>query len=159
MTLYEMTEAAQQLYGLFESGDIPEDAVTDTLEGMGVEGKVEDYCHVIHQLDADVDMYDKEIKRLQAKKKAAVNGIDRMKGALSAYMMASQTKKLAAGTFTLSFRKSESVVVTNQDALPEDYIKKEVKLTPDKTAIKTALKAGIAVDGAELQENQNLQIK
>lgn len=159
MTLYEMTEAAQQLYGLFESGDIPEDAVTDTLEAMGVEGKVEDYCHVINQLNADADMYDKEIKRLQAKKKAAVNGVDRMKKALAAYMQASQTKKLAAGTFTLSFRKSETVVVTNQDALPEAFIKTEVKTTPDKTAIKNAIKSGQAVAGAELQENQNLQIK
>lgn len=159
MTLYEMTEAAQQLYGLFESGDIPEDAVTDTLEAMGVEGKVEDYCHVINQLNADTDMYDKEIKRLQAKKKAAVNGVDRMKKALAAYMQASQTKKLAAGTFTLSFRKSETVVVTNQDALPEAFIKTEVKTTPDKTAIKNAIKSGQAVAGAELQENQNLQIK
>ena len=159
MTLYEMTGAAQQLYELFESGDIPEEAVTDTLEAMGVDGKVEDYCNVIHQLDADTDMYDKEIKRLQAKKKAAVNGIDRMKGALSAYMQACQTKKLAAGTFTLSFRKSEAVVVTNQEALPEKFIKTEIKKTPDKTAIKNALKAGVVVEGAELQENQNLQIK
>ena len=159
MTLYEMTEAAQQLYGLFESGDIPEEAVEDTLEGMGVEGKVEDYCHVIYQLNADADMYDKEIKRLQAKKKVAVNGVDRMKGTLETYMQARQTKKIAAGTFTLSFRKSEAVVVTNQDALPEEYIKTEVKKFPDKTAIKAAIKSGQAVAGAELQENQNLQIK
>lgn len=159
MTLYKMTEAAKQLYEMLAAGDIPEEAVTDTLEGMGVEGKVEDYCHVIYQLTADIDMYDKEIKRLTAKMKSAKSGVERMKGALSAYMQATNHKKLAAGTFTLSFRKSESVVINDESALPQEYIKTEIKKSPDKTAIKNAIKNGQTVAGAELQENQNLQIK
>ena len=154
-----MTEAAKQLYGMLADGDIPEDAVEDTLEGMGVEGKVEDYCHVIYQLNADVDMYDKEIERLKAKKDAAKKGVDRMKAALSAYMMAADKKKLAAGTFSLSFRKSESVIVTDQAAVPTEYLKEKTTISVDKTAIKAAIKSGQAVAGAELQENQNLQIK
>ena len=159
MTLYEMKEAARLLYNMFSAGDIPEEAVIDTLEGLGVEGKVEDYCQVIYQLSADADMYDKEIKRLQAKKKSAESNIDRMKVALSEYMKAANQKKLSAGTFTLSFRKSESVVIKDENALPEAYIKTEIKKSPDKTAIKNAIKNGQTVAGAELQENQNLQIK
>lgn len=159
MTLYEMTEAAKQLYEMLAAGDIPEEAVADTLESFGVEDKVEDYCHIIYQLLADADMYATEIKRLEAKKKAAEKGAERMKGALSAYMQASNTKKLSAGTFTLSFRKSESVLIKDENAIPTEYIKTKTTTSVDKTAIKNAIKSGQTVAGAEIQTNQNLQIK
>jgi len=159
MNLYEMTEAARQLYELFTAGDIPEEAVTDTLEGMGVEDKLEDYCHVIGQLTADVTMFDNEIARLAAKKDAANKGIERMKSALSDYLQATNTEKTKAGTFTLSFRKSEAVVITDEAALPTKYLRAKTTITPDKTAIKNAIKGGAEISGAELQINQNLQIK
>ncbi|WP_407382822.1 siphovirus Gp157 family protein [Ruminococcus sp.] len=157
MNLYEMTEAAKQLYEMLAAGDIPEEAVADTLESFGVEGKVEDYCHVIYQLMADADMYAAEMKRLEAKKKSAEKGVERMKSALSAYMQATGSKKMSAGTFTLSFRKSESVLIKDEFAIPAEYLK--TKTSVDKTAIKNAIKSGQMVAGAELQTNQNLQIK
>lgn len=159
MTLYEMTEAAKQLYDLFTTGDIPEEAVVDTLESLGVEGKIEDYCHVIGQLNADIVMCDNEIARLEANKAAAKKGIDRMKAALSAYLQATNTDKTKAGTFTLSFRKSESVVIKDEMALPIEFIRTKTTTAPDKTAIKNAIKSGVSVAGAELQVNKNLQIK
>ena len=159
MTLYEMTEATKQLYEMLAAGDIPEEAVADTIESFGVEGKVEDYCHVIYQLTTDASMYDIEIKRLEAKKKAAEKGADRMKSALSAYMQASNTKKLSAGTFTLSFRKSETVYISDENAIPAEYIKTKTTTSVDKAAIKAAIKSGQEVAGAEIQVNQNLQIK
>ena len=111
MTLYEMTVTATRLYDLFTSGDIPEEAVNDTLESLGVEGKIEDYCHVINQLGSDIASYEAEIERLNAKKQSAKKGIDRMKKALVAYMEVTNTPKVKAGVFDLSMRKSESVVM------------------------------------------------
>ena len=159
MNLYEMTEAARQLYDMFAAGDIPKEAVTDTLESLGVEDKIEDYCHVIGQLNADVVMLDNEIERLKAKKESANKGIDRMKAALSAYMQATGKEKEKAGTFSLSFRKSEAVVIKDEHALPTEYVKVKTTTAPDKTAIKNAIKSGEVVPGAELQVNKNLQIK
>lgn len=159
MNLYEMTEAARQLYDMFSAGDIPEEAVNDTLESLGVEGKIEDYCHVIGQFNADVVMLDNEIERLKAKKDAAKKGIDRMKAALSEYMRATNTEKTKAGTFALSFRKSEAVVIKDEAAIPAEFIKTKTTTAPDKTAIKAAIKNGQEIAGAELQVNQNLQIK
>ena len=159
MNLYEMTEVARQLYDMFAAGDIPEEAVADTLESLGVEGKIEDYCHVIAQFNADIVMIDNEIERLKAKKDAANKGIDRMKAALSAYMQATGKEKEKAGTFSLSFRKSEAVVIKDELALPTEYVKTKTTTAPDKTAIKNAIKSGEVVPGAELQVNHNLQIK
>lgn len=159
MTLYEMTVTATLLYDLFTSGDIPEEAVNDTLESLGVEGKIEDYCHVINQLGSDIASYEAEIERLNAKKQSAKKGIDRMKKALVAYMEVTNTPKVKAGVFDLSMRKSESVVIDDIDKLPEIYVKVKQTTSPDKTAIKKAIKAGEVISGAMLQVNNNLQIK
>lgn len=159
MNLYEMTEAAKQLYDMFTAGDIPEEAVNDTLEAMGVDGKLEDYCHVIGQLNADMTMYKNEIERLKAKQESAQKGVDRMKAALTGYMQATGKDKAKAGTYNLSFRKSEAVVIRDELALPVEYVKAKTTTVPDKTAIKKAIKNGMEVPGAELQVNQNLQIK
>lgn len=159
MNLYEMTEAAKQLYDMFASGDIPEEAVTDTLESLGVEDKIEDYCHVIGQLNADISMIDNEMERLKAKKESAKKGVDRMKAALSSYMQATGKDKVKVGTFALSFRKSEAVVISDDTALPEEYLNVKTTITPNKTAIKNAIKSGHEVFGAVLQLNMNLQIK
>lgn len=159
MTLYEMTEAAKQLYEMFTEGDIPEEAVTDTLEAMGVDGKIEDYCIVINELAGDIAKIDVAAKRLAEKKAYAQRGIDRMKAALSAYMTITEKDKIKAGLFNLSFRKSEAVIITDEEALPEEFVKTKTTTAPDKTAIKNAIKSGRTVDGAEIQTNMNLQIK
>lgn len=51
-TLYELTEVSRQLIELFENEEIDEQTLQDTLEAIGVEGKLEDYCKVIRQLEA-----------------------------------------------------------------------------------------------------------
>lgn len=159
MTLYEMKEAARQLYEMFADGDIPEEAVNDTLEAMGVEGKIEAYCCVINELNGDILKIDKELERLELKKAAANKGIRRLKTALSEYMLAARADKIKAGTFALSFRKSEAVVITNETALPAEFVKTKTTTAPDKAAIKNAIKSGREVSGAEIQTNMNLQIK
>jgi hypothetical protein len=159
MTLYEMKEAARQLYEMLTDGDIPEEAVNDTLEAMGVEGKIEDYCCVINELNGDILKIDTETKRLAERKSAIQRGIDRMKAGLSDYMTTTGKKKITAGLFNLSFRKSEAVVITNETALPAEFIKTKTTTAPDKTAIKNAIKSGREVSGAEIQTNMNLQIK
>ena len=159
MTLYEMTEAAKTLYELFVNDEIPLEAVQDTLDGMGVENKLEDYVHVIIQLNADLAMLDKEIEKLLAKKARAQKSVDKTKAAVLAYMYVTNKEKERAGVFSLSIRKSEAVNITDLEKLPSEYVKAKTTITPDKKAIKNAIKAGAEVAGAEIVENRSLQIK
>lgn len=159
MTLYEMTEAAKTLYELFMNDEIPLEAVQDTLDGMGVENKLEDYVHVIIQLNADLAMLDKEIEKLLAKKARAQKSVDKTKAAVLAYMYVTNKEKERAGVFSLSIRKSEAVNITDLEKLPSEYVKAKTTITPDKKAIKNAIKAGAEVAGAEIVENRSLQIK
>ena len=168
MNLYEMTETAKQLMQLFEDGDIPEDAINDTLEGIGVQDKLEDYCKVIKSFEYDMDNIDKEIERLKSAKERTQKAIDRLTKALrlfavTEYLATTKSRKATAGTFALSLRKSESVQITNESKIPEKFIvtKTTVKTTPDKTAIKKFLKENEenTLEGAMLVVNENLQIK
>ena len=61
--------------------------------------------------------------------------------------------------YKLSYRKSESVEITNEWALPKEFIKEKITTAPDKTAIKDALKNWVEVPWASIITKQNLQIK
>lgn len=163
MNLYEMTETAKQLMQLFEDGDIPEKAVEDTLESIGVQDKLEDYCKVIKSFEYDTGTIDRELERLKSAKERTQKAIDRLTKAVAEYLATTKSRKATAGTFSLSLRKSESVQINDESKIPDKFIvtKTTVKTSPDKTAIKKFLKENEenTVEGAVLVVNENLQIK
>jgi hypothetical protein len=60
----------------------------------------------------------------------------------------------------LSFRKSESVQIVDENLIPADFWAVKIpEATVDKTAIKEAIKGGLEVPGAEIKVSQNIQIK
>ena len=63
----------------------------------------------------------------------------------------------------LTFKTRESTVVeVDEDcinALSEDYITTKTTVTPNKTAIKKALKNGLEINGCKLVEKHNLNVK
>ena len=64
--------------------------------------------------------------------------------------------KVEMDTMKLSLRKSERVIIDDENAVPADC--KTVKVEVSKTSLKQHLKAGEEC-GAHLEENQSLQIK
>ncbi len=158
-TLYEMTEAAKQLYFMLDNEEITEDVVNDTLEGMGADLKLEDYCKVIRQMKADADLIDSEEKRLKKKRQAIENIVKRLNKSVLDFMDATGKKKETTGIFTVRVSESKAVNVTDIEKLPKEFVKETVEVKPDKKAIGALLKAGETVAGAELQINRNIQIK
>lgn len=142
MTLYEMTANAIYLYDLLSNGDIDEQTVNDSLEGMDVAGKLEDYCKVIRQFEADAAAYKAEKDRLAAKQKKAEEAVERLEAAVLNYMSA----------------QSKAANIVNADEIsPEYMIQQPPKI--DRAAIRKALMSGKAVDGAELKINYSINIK
>ncbi|MDE5945955.1 MAG: siphovirus Gp157 family protein [Oscillospiraceae bacterium] len=58
----------------------------------------------------------------------------------------------------ITFRKSVSAEV-NTDILPKKWCTEKITYIPDKMKIKKAILAGEKIEGAELVEKQNIQIK
>lgn len=158
MTLYEMTQAAKTLYELFSNDEIDEKVVNDTLEGMEVEAKLEDYCKVIRQLTADSEQLKAEAARMTKKQKSLENSVKRLNKAVLAYMDTIGKPKTEAGIFTVKVSESKAVNIVDETKLPKEFfIEQPAKV--DKASIRNKLMADEVVNGAELQVNRNIQIK
>jgi len=157
-TLYELSATANELYALLQAEEIDEQTFNDTLEAIGTGEKIESYCKVIKQLQGDAEMFKGEIERMTARKKAAENGVERMKAALLMFLQQSGQDKVKAGLFAVSTATSQAVQITNEAAIPCKYL---VEQPPkiDKAGIRKALKDGEHVEGAELIENTGVRIK
>ena len=156
MELYELTEAYAQLLQLdLEEQDMS--TALDSIQGTVAE-KAEGILMVMKTLEAEQDAYTKEIARLNDLKSKTKNKVDSMKDYLSYNLQQMDIKKLDTTLFKLSFRKSESVVIDDQTQLPKEYIKVKTTESPDKTALKKALKNG-DIKGCHIETKQNLQVK
>jgi len=117
------------------------------------------YSFVIKEMDADVDIIDAEIKRLQAAKKQREKASEYLKDKIKHAMELFQIEEIKTPLVKINFRKSESVEVEDVNSLPAPY--KVVKVTEqaDKAAIKAALKDGVDIIGCSIATHRNLQIK
>lgn len=159
MTLYEMTEAQKELYELMTSGEIDEDVYADTLEGIGIAEKIEGYCVVENELSGDLQKIESEIERLNAKKKAIENNINRLRSRLGDCLCSMNTTKYSAGTYTVYRRETEQIIIDDPQKIPAEFMKTKVTETPNKTLIKERIKAGKEIAGAHIQTNQSITIK
>lgn len=158
MNLYEMTNNAVMLYELLQNEEIDEQTFKDTLSAMGTEEKLESYCKVIRQLEADVEMLKSEKDRIDSKKKVAENSIARMKKAVIEFMKATGESKSNAGTFTVRLSESKATSITDESKIPARFLVEQAPKI-DKTAIRKELLAGAEIPGCELQVNEGVQIK
>ena len=163
LNIHKITDEIIALDGLLDSwalhheGDItdfPLNDEFDRLEGERNE-KLLNLAVWHKDLKGQAEAFDKEIKRLQGRFKALNNKAERIKEYIDYNLQ--EGEKLSDTRAVLSYRKSTQVVI---DVLPEDLPAEVVKisLTPDKTAIKEAIKKGDC-HYAHMQENHSLQIK
>ena len=103
-------------------------------------------------IKAEIDRLSKRIDHNKA-------SVERMKAALDSFMQATGKKKEKTPFFSVSYRRSQSVDVVDLAAIPAEYIKVKTETSPDKMAIKEALKNGQIVAGCQLKETESLQIR
>jgi len=124
-----------------------------------LQDKGTNYAFVIKKLDAECDIIDAEIKRLSELKKVRQNACERLKANISNAMQIFEVDKIESPLIKLSFRKSQSVNVADVNSLPSEF--KTIKVTEqaDKVKIKQALLNGEVIEGCEIVNSNNLQIK
>ena len=94
---------------------------------------------------------------LAERRKKKENKAEALKTYLANAMLAVGKDKLETSKVALSFRRSQSVEITDESLIPEEFMK--YKPTVDKAGVKAALKDGAFIPGASLVDNNNLQIK
>jgi hypothetical protein len=159
LSLYEITNEQRELISQIEALDgelSPEMEEALAINQSQLAQKSIAYLEVIRTKEAFNGLIDNEIKRLQGLKKRNNNVVDRLNDNL---LMAVKTfGEFEVGTNKFGTRKSTSVEIEDEDALPKEYISTVITTKPDKAKIGEDLKAGLEVKGAKLSFNQNLKI-
>lgn len=178
-TLFEINESMMNLleYNVDDTtGEIIEteeefDALYDSIQ-LDLHTKLDNTNCLQKMIDGEILVIDKEIKRLQAEKKARERKCEWLKNRVDYFVKSQFTDengnldtegvnkyKLELPHSKISYRKSDSVEVFDIEKLPKEYIKTKIEENPDKVAIKNAIKDGKKIDGAKIITNYNIQIK
>ncbi len=165
MKLYELTADIRSFMAAVEAGEIPEEAIADTLESleMAFEDKAENIACLIKELNAEAEAIKAEAANLTERAKSKANHAESLKKYLAMSMTATGKDKIETARCKLSFRKSEKVV-TDESFIEwaingHDYLLKFKAPDPDKTAIKAFIKEGNEIVGAAIETNMSLQVK
>lgn len=158
MTLYELTDAMVALEA--EQNELDPEIFRDTFEGLdgAFEDKCDGWAKWIKGMDYDIEAIKKEEARLALRRKRLEQTQAKAKDTMMQYMRAVGKTKFKTATFSYHFGHSVSVEITNESELPDwALIEQAPKIS--KTEIKEHLKAGETVPGAQLVENESLQIR
>lgn len=167
MNLYELDRAiAAALESALEFGvDMETGEVIagsfDELEALSEarDKKLENIGLYIKNLSYEVESINTEAAALKARADVKKRKIERLKEYVTNSLLNASQTKFEAPRVAFSLRRSEAVNVLSTDALPPEFTKVKTEVSPDKVALKKAIKAGQEVPGAELIINQSLQIK
>jgi hypothetical protein len=152
-SLYEINQSIMDCIDM-ETGEIIDIDQLHELQ-MDRTDKIRNIACYIKNLRSDAAAYDEEAKTFAARKKAAQTKAESLTAYLSSML---NGEKVKDKEYSISWRKSESVNITDDSLLPDTYLVPQPPKV-DKAGIKAALKAGTAVTGAELAEKNNIQIK
>lgn len=162
MNIYELTAEYTSLEEWFDDEELDEETLLDTLEGIEGEfnDKIENYCKVIKNFEANAKAIKDEAKRLQARAKTFENKIGWMKKRMLDAMEA--TGKTEAGGQVLKAKIAKNggklPLELDEENVPVTFKKIEYKI--DNEAIRKALDDGEELDFAHYGERgRSLRIK
>lgn len=153
-TLYEIDQAILDCIDT-ETGEILD---MDRLNELQIqrEKKVEGVACYIKNLVADAAAYKAEKEAFAERERIASRKAERLKEWL---VLALEGQKFSSPKCAVSFRRSETVEVEDVKHIPAELLRVKTTVEPDKTAIKTMLKAGQEIEGCRLVEKLNTQVK
>lgn len=169
MTIYELADEYKMFLEQVESGEIPDEAIEDTLASLkgDFEFKADNMACMVKNLTAEADGIDEEIRRLTERKKRKHRTAEGVKVHLMNGMTEINIDKIETARNYISLRNNpESVVIPDERKFIDwaldnerDELLKFEEPKPSKSMIKDALKSGVAIPCASLCRNQSVQIK
>lgn len=156
MKLYEIDKAIEQC--ITEDGEVLDEEMLVALE-MERATKVENVAVWAKNLASDIAAIKAEEqalaerrKKLEARRESLLNWLS---GALNG-------EPMSTARVEVKFRRSEVVEIEDASLIPtsNEFCKyTPASWTPDKVAIKKAIKSGVVVEGAKIVEKRNISVK
>ena len=165
MSLYTLALDYERFIAAIEDGEIPEEAILDTLEAMEgeIDDKIDNVACAVKNMLAEAAAIKEEENRLAERRKAKERRAKSITEYLSNMMLLLGKKKYESARNKISFRTSKPVRLTDEAAFIEwarENAPEAVTVTykPSLTAIKE-LVATANVPYAVIEEKANIQIK
>lgn len=152
-TLYEINQEILNCVDM-ETGEIIDMDKLGELQ-LAFDVKVENIALWIKNLLSDAEAIKAEKNRLAERQKSCENKAKSLKEYLNTYL---EGQKFKTPKVSISYRRSESVEVTDISKVDKEYLK-AIEPEVDKTKIKKAMKDGAEIKGVTLVQNQNMQIR
>lgn len=153
MKLYEIDEAILGCIDT-ETGEVIDPERLTALQMERTE-KIEGVALWVKDIKAEIEAVKAEKNAFADRQKALEKKLDSITEWLKTTL---DGQKFSTSKAVVSFRHTESVKVEDVFKLNENYLRYSDP-TPDKAAIKKALKAGEIVEGAELVESVSMTVK
>lgn len=166
--LYELTQEQIRLYDRLSSEDAINKETGEVDESLAealqlnqeeLENKIIGTVLVYKQLDADAVMIKNEIEALQERYARINNNAKYVKERLENSLLDLGMMKFDNPKFSISFRKTTKVEITDESLIPAEFMKTKTTVEPSKKDIADAIKKGQEVAGCYLEENHKIQIK
>lgn len=154
MKLYEINDEIMQCIDM-ETGEIIDQERLEQLS-LAKTDKLTNIALLYINMKADAEAYEKQEKKFSNLKKNAKSTMEWCKATL-AKELAGQPLKDDEKRFSITWRTSEKLEITDPDKVSEEWKKVEVKY--DVAGMKQAIKDGAQVDGAVISVNNNIQIR
>ncbi|UXR53540.1 siphovirus Gp157 family protein [Staphylococcus simulans] len=159
-SLYNLSEGYKEVLDKMDEGYSFED-IKDTLDAIkaDMDTKVDNIIGLKRSAEGDVEIIDKEIKRLQTLKKQKLNLADKLKVYLQDMLEVQElTNYRTSKNYVFKKRNAPSKSVTDEKLIPKEYwVSQAPKLNAKQ--LTDDLKAGKEVPGAELKVTESLVIK
>lgn len=160
-TLYEIEKGLLEVIesGFYVDEDTGECWDFDSLEDLQADymDKIEGCALYAKNLESDAKAIREEEKSLAERRRALENRAERIREYISRSMTSTGNDKVETPRCRLSFRKTESVFVSDNARIPAEFVK--VTESPDKAALKRAIKEGREFDGVWINTGRSLQVK
>jgi hypothetical protein len=162
--LYLLADQYQQAAGKLADLDLPDEVIADTLEGMAgeLEVKATNVAAFARNLEATAQAIKEAEAAMSARRKALEKRADSLRHYLLANMQRTGIKRIESPQFVLTVKDNPPAVeVFDYLQLPAEFMRQPEPPppSPDKAAIKEAIKAGAEVPGARLTQSQRLEVK
>ena len=175
--LYDLSEQYKTLVDFAEEENVD---ISETLLGIAetLDQRMESLVLTVKTLEAQSDVIESEIARLKGKKQAVENHINRIKIYAKELLEASGRTKAGGPLGSVSIQNSPmSLIVDNQNLIPEDYIKVSLAMPlselPDELSAHPSLKLSVdkksildlirhddfEVSGTHVERNQHLRLR
>ena len=167
MSLYTITNDLARLIEAIESGEIPEEAIADTLEAVNGEWeeRADAVLAAIKNYRAECEAIRAEEKALAERRKRKEKTVERLEGYFTTSLNALGKSRFENARHVVSFKTSSAVIVDDIDALIKfaeenapGAICTVTEISPVKDEIKRLLALG-DVPGARIEIRSNIQIK